>query len=269
MDALVVARQRRRRGRPHAAARAAGRGRLRRRRDLPDLRGEGVGGPLRPLPLPAVDGAPGPHDPRGAAPRPGCRPHDGHGLAVRGAVGRRRGRLVEPPPGARRAGHPRAVGEAPDPEGEARRAGRRGERPRPVLGPGPRAVPRPLRRGVRGLPRRGAARPLPRLVRVLRGELHAVALDGVRGAPRLRPAGRARGARRRRPGGPGRAGAERLPARRSPTCTSSTSAAGPPGPTRAGASRATRRTGRPATSSTSTPRRTCRRRRSSGGRTRR
>ena len=57
-------------------------------------------------------------------------------------------------------------------------------------------------------------------------------------------------------------------ARRSPTFTSSTSAAGPAGPTPGVASRATRRTAGPATSSTSTPPRTSRRRRCSVSRTR-
>ena len=44
-----------------------------------------------------------------------------------------------------------------------------------------------LRRGVRGLRGAAAARALPRLVRVLRGELHAALVAGVRAA-RLRPA---------------------------------------------------------------------------------
>ncbi len=56
-----------------------------------------------------------------------------------------------------------------------------------------------------------AARALPRLVRVLRGELHAAALRGVPGAPRLRPARRDRGPRGRRRSRDARARPQRLP----------------------------------------------------------
>ena len=210
MDALVVAGQRRRRGQPHAAARAAGGGRLRGRRDLPHLRREGMGGPLRPVPLPAMGGAPRPRDPRGPAPRPGRRPHDGHRLAVRGTVGRRRGRsssLVLKRDGR---GADVAVAQARSRRSSAPRPAERARcstrtRSRPSSGTS-RGSTRPS-----GLPRRAAARPVPRLVRVLRGELDAEPLDRVPGAPRLRPAGRPAGPLRRRPAGRRRARAERLP----------------------------------------------------------
>ena len=167
-----------------------------------------------------ADGGARPHARRGEAALARRRPHDRDGLAVRRAVGRRRGRVVAPrarppqdkdgrltsrcppegrstssrsrtaprrrphePRGARRTarldGAPgswriyAAISAGAGAEGEARGAGRRGQRRRPVLGRKPRPLPAPLRRGVRGLPRGRPARPVPRLVRVLRRELHA------------------------------------------------------------------------------------------------
>ena len=156
------------------------------------------------------------------------------------------------------------------PEGEARRARRGGQRPRPVLGrrPSSGTSRASTRRSRASRACRRAPTSTTRSSTTARASRRRswTEFEARRGYD-LRDA--APGARRRGPGGHGRAGEERLPrdALRPPPRVRPPLDA--PGPTPAAASRATRRTARPATSSISTPPRTSRRPRCSGSRTRR